>query len=1269
MLLLCLAVLFTSPACGQEYPEGILDRDAVIAAAQDVTPETFPNADAVLVDDHIIVQYNADGSASRWDDTVMKVLTEKGKREQQSQSFHYSEPYSKVEVTLVEVIKPDGTVIPVDVAEQGREMVDPSQMYSNIYDPRQKVYQVGIPDLEIGDMVRYVFVKRTVKALMPGQWCDYEMLEYTSPIKRFVYEVYAPKDHPLERITLDNDVDDSVTYTADEVDGRLRYRWEARNVPRMFPEPSMPAYYTVVQRVMIGTIPDWETVSRWYWEVCEPRIKSTTPAMKQKVEELTADLDDRQAKIEAIFYWVAQKVRYMGITTETDAPGHEPHDVHITFENKYGVCRDKAGLLVAMLRLAGLDAQMVTIHAGAKLHPDAPRPYFNHAIVAVREPDDSWQLMDCTSESATQLLPTYLSNKSYVVSTQEGEGLSTSPIPPAEDNCLRVDSTGALTDAGVLTLTSTIHFDGYEANWHRSYFARIQPKERREYFERYIKDALPGATLKSFEMVPADMHDMSQPLRVDLELQIDDFVVAGDRASTFRPPLFGGKLGMAQYLFRRLGLDERKYPLETDITCGVRETLKIDLPATLAVGATMPTFDAIDDPMVSWSKSLEIVDGALVGRSDFLIHAIEFSPAEYLQLKDHLRTMEFNGRKLPIFLASGEATPGMDLVGPDDGVLILDQDTRYEIKDAHNWTQRDHVRKKILTHAGTKASAELKFDYNTAWEDVRVTEATVTAPDGTVKSIRDEEINLMDAEWVAAAPRYPAGKTLVVNLPGVEIGSVIDYEVVRECRDRPFFSTYRVFGFTDPIVRMTLQIIAPTDLPLTIVANQADTLTATEETKGQTTVRTWSFENHRAIKRERYYPPPWSFRPTVGVSCGQWNEYAALVNDAFEAAVADAEAAAAKARELVDGLETDQAKVIAIRDFVARNIRPLGMGPYAAYFEPSIDELPLTAITPADQVLAEGYGGGVDRAVMLTAMLRAAGLAPQFVLASSYRELPGLRKILAELPETDTFSTPLVRVMVDGQAVILNDSDQYAVFGATENDQQLALTLPGATIGLIDGPEDRRAKEYLAFHFRLTADGDARIEKVRRWYGHYVERFNRMYTEMPPEEFRREHLEAVARIAQSAKPDGEMAMDFSRYPATAHLPVLAAKYAVRDGDHLYLTLPGDLIELRLPGTDTRENDICWYRPDVQTVQITVELPEGFTDVLLAPESFEWIAPADLGSVSCRVRQEADPPRLIIDYDVDLGIGIIPVADYDTLLEIERLLTHPRNRTIILKRSR
>src|SRR5207244_7456115 len=123
--------------------------------------------------------------------------------------------------------------------------------------------------------------------------------------------------------------------------------------------------------------------------------------------ELTADAKGDMDKIKAVFHHVSNKIRYMGLTPEKDRPGFEPHDVRLTFENKYGVCRDKAALLVSMLRAAGLQAYPVLVSVGSKKDPEVPEPFFNHAIVGVELKKGEYVLMDPTAENTKELLPSY----------------------------------------------------------------------------------------------------------------------------------------------------------------------------------------------------------------------------------------------------------------------------------------------------------------------------------------------------------------------------------------------------------------------------------------------------------------------------------------------------------------------------------------------------------------------------------------------------------------------------------------------------------------------------------------------------------------------------------------------------------------------------------------------------------------------------------------------------------------------------------------------
>ena len=159
-----------------------------------------------------------------------------------------------------------------------------------------------------------------------------------------------------------------------------------------------------------------------------------------------------------------------------------------------------------MLRLAEIDAYPVLIHVGEKRDPEVPMTFFNHAIVGVRNADGSYTLMDPTNESAHDLLPAYLDDKSYLVAHPDGEDLRVSPVTPASANMLRARTTGAIDRDGALTLEADISFEGLNDSVYRGHFARLPADKRRDFFDGLVKRRIAGATLEDFTLVP-DHHE------------------------------------------------------------------------------------------------------------------------------------------------------------------------------------------------------------------------------------------------------------------------------------------------------------------------------------------------------------------------------------------------------------------------------------------------------------------------------------------------------------------------------------------------------------------------------------------------------------------------------------------------------------------------------------------------------------------------------------------------------------------------------------------
>src|SRR6185436_505411 len=89
-------------------------------------------------------------------------------------------------------------------------------------------------------------------------------------------------------------------------------------------------------------------------------------------------------KAEALVAFARRQVRYVAV--EVGIGGYRPGSPQEVLERRWGDCKDKAFLLVDLLREAGIEAWPALLRAGAgnRMDSEFPSPnQFNHAIVAV----------------------------------------------------------------------------------------------------------------------------------------------------------------------------------------------------------------------------------------------------------------------------------------------------------------------------------------------------------------------------------------------------------------------------------------------------------------------------------------------------------------------------------------------------------------------------------------------------------------------------------------------------------------------------------------------------------------------------------------------------------------------------------------------------------------------------------------------------------------------------------------------------------------------
>jgi transglutaminase-like putative cysteine protease len=712
-LLVCSRPVFgqTNRYTGETW--AFVDARQALAAANEITPAKYPDCDEATVEKKSVRVYRADGTGESQDEAFVKVLTEKGKRNNRTLSLYFMLPYSTVEVVKVEVLKPDGEAVAVDVAANSKEQIDDSQMSENISDPNSRILRVSIPKVEIGDVVHSITRETTERSIIPGEFAEESVFEGEGFLRHVSYEVHAPQDRPLSRIALRAEIPGTIQHsTQPGADGSVIHRWEVNNVPRMFPEPSMPPEEMVLQRLLVSTTPDWQAVSKWYWQLSQAHLEATDPEMTKTALELAAGATNDLEKVKALFYYVSKNIRYMGLTPEKDRPGFEPHDVKITFDKKYGVCRDKAALLVAMLRAAGLQAYPVLISVGVKRDPEVADPDFNHAIVSVELKKGQYVLMDPTDEHARDLLPEWDCDQSYLVCRPEGENLKVSPVPSPDEHLMRITTSGVLSASGTLQARSDLSFEGVNDDAYRSAFSHMKPDEQRRFFERNLKESLPGARLKSLKLTPEDMLDVSVPLRAELEFSADNLTAAGSGKSVVSLPWIGRNLGMVNFILGNAGLDERKYPMRNEVTCGLEENVAIKMAPDFSAAVSMPSCPPVDDECVSYRETCGFTNGSLNCSREMKLKVVEFSPAQYGKLKQTLKAMEYDARKVPVLAESataanaGENADTADNSPVESNAKILDVQKTLDVKDAHSSVLNVKYTKLILNYAGKIREAE-----------------------------------------------------------------------------------------------------------------------------------------------------------------------------------------------------------------------------------------------------------------------------------------------------------------------------------------------------------------------------------------------------------------------------------------------------------------------------------------------------------------------------------------------------------------------------------
>ncbi len=256
-----------------------------------------------------------------------------------------------------------------------------------------------------------------------------------------------------------------------------------------------------------SVVASWNQVARGYRALVDKRIAEgpfATPAGLPTGATL--------ATVRALVSWLHGHVQYSG--TELDDAGIVPATPADTAKRGWGDAKDMAVLLLALLRQAGVHAELALINIGPGPDIDRDLPsfaFFDHVIVRAHVGNKELWIDPIEPLTAPGQLPSHDRGRFALVVADTSTALIATPSARAADNLVREVRTFDLAELGAAQLTEVSSEGGaYEAD-QRQWIRDTTADEVRKGLVRYVESEYKG----TFDHYTApDPNDLDKPFEV-----------------------------------------------------------------------------------------------------------------------------------------------------------------------------------------------------------------------------------------------------------------------------------------------------------------------------------------------------------------------------------------------------------------------------------------------------------------------------------------------------------------------------------------------------------------------------------------------------------------------------------------------------------------------------------------------------------------------------------------------------------------------------------
>ncbi len=534
--------------------------------------DALPDAVAVILARESSVTIGDLLNRTTQEEVLLKILKGNAKNDYGDLKVLFDERYDTVTIPVARTFCTDGSVVPImDGADN--IIIPPSLIDAAVYlSIKQRV--ISFSGVEPGAVLHW---KVKVATAYPENdrflWGQRSFME-DIPILKETFMVYSRNDVPI-RIDILNGLEDPVPRNEKQF---KVFTWKRENVPALKPEWDMTSRFNVEPRLVYTTVPDWESIARWFQEkfFLSARVSNR---VKKEVRLLVGEHTGDWVALDAIYRQVAGEIR--DIDLPLGMRGYLPNSPDTVLESRYGDNLDKAALLWSMVTAAGFHAAPVMFPSvSMKISDDFPSISLFDAIgIVVEDPsggDRIW--LDVSGEDLkTGTFIRGQDNQAIIIS-ETGYTLNSIPAMVPEQSrtwqTLEFDVHPDGSAQGVLRWEGTGYFDTNA----RKRFREKTDRDRKLYIEQLFGNDDFSPVITSVTMT--DWSDFNKTAFLEMSFTVPRLAVPESNLMVLALPQF--PFGFAQIHLPE-GKIHRQHPVEIATRCVEHLKITVELPSRYSI--------------------------------------------------------------------------------------------------------------------------------------------------------------------------------------------------------------------------------------------------------------------------------------------------------------------------------------------------------------------------------------------------------------------------------------------------------------------------------------------------------------------------------------------------------------------------------------------------------------------------------------------------------------------------------------------------------------